>query len=87
MMALVFLHTDSCSVMVDSCSVMHHPSTPLLRNIICHVQKGGIIDQLRVKWHFESQKMSVGNPLLQGSKLQKVVMKQFICWGCQPQGL
>jgi hypothetical protein len=54
---------DFCSAMVDCCGVIHRPSTPLLRNIICHVQKGDIINQLRVSWRFESQKMSVGDPL------------------------
>jgi hypothetical protein len=49
--------------MVDCCGVINRPSTPLLRNIICHVQKGGIINQIQVSWRFESQKMSVGDTL------------------------
>jgi hypothetical protein len=87
--ASYYLVSHSHTGLEQVCSAMHHrPSTPLLRNIICRVQKGGIIDQLQVSWHFESQIKSVADPPF-GSKLlqQEILMDPYICWGGQNQCL
>jgi hypothetical protein len=69
---------DTRMFMVDCCSVIYCLSAPLLHNSIRHIWKdfffltsssmqvGGIVlvtIVIRVSWRFESQKMSVGNPL------------------------